>query len=290
MKVAGFTIVRNAIKYDYPVIESIRSVLPVVDAFYVGVGNSEDETLALIKSLNEPKIKILETVWDDRLREGGRVLAVETNKVLDAIPAEFEWCFYIQADEVLHEDDYKNIVQAMEKYKDNSSLDGLLFNYVHFYGTYDYVGNSRRWYRNEIRIIRNNKSIRSYKDAQGFRFVNDAKLKVKRINARVFHYGWVKHPAKQKEKEKNFHKMWHDDQWMKEHVKEEEEFDYAQIDSLEKYTGAHPLVMQNRIADKNWEFKYDASKTKVKLKDKVLLWVERMTGKRLFEYKNYIEL
>jgi hypothetical protein len=35
MKVGGFTFVRNVVKYDYPVVESIRSILPVVDEFIV---------------------------------------------------------------------------------------------------------------------------------------------------------------------------------------------------------------------------------------------------------------
>jgi len=85
MKVAGFTIIRNAIKFDYPVVEAINSILPICDEFIVAVGNSDDETLQLIKSINSPKIKIIETVWDDSLRQGGQVLAIETNKAFDAI-------------------------------------------------------------------------------------------------------------------------------------------------------------------------------------------------------------
>lgn len=287
MKVAGFTIVRNAIKYDYPVKESILSVLPLVDVFYVGVGNSEDNTLEFIKNLNEPKIKIIETIWDDSLREGGQVLAIETNKVFDQIPLDFDWCFYIQADEVIHENDYVEVKEQMAKNLENTKVDGLLFKYTHFYGTYDYVGDSRVWYRNEIRIIRNNKNIRSYRDAQGFRKIDNSKLNVKSINASVFHYGWVKHPAKQKEKEKSFHKMWHDDTWMKENVADTNEFDYSAIDSLKKFTGTHPLLMKSRIAEKNWNFIYDSSKNKMSFKNKILKFIERITGKRLFEYRNY---
>lgn len=290
MKVAGFTIVRNAILYDYPVVESIRSVLPVVDTFFVGVGKSDDATLELIKGLNEPKVVIIETEWDMSLREGGKLLSVETNKVFDTIPAEFDWCFYIQADEVVHEKDHAAIRQGMQEHLGNEKVEGLLFQYTHFYGTYDYVGDSRRWYRNEIRIIRNNKNIRSYKDAQGFRKRDDAKLKVKGIDAVIYHYGWVKHPEQQKAKEKSFHKMWHDDQWMKEHVKEGVEFDYSGIDSLKKFTATHPAVMQERIARKNWHFEYDASKSRMKFKHRVLHWLEKVTGKRLFEYKNYIKI
>ena len=215
MKVAGFTIIRNAIKFDYPVVEAITSILPICDEFIVAIGNSEDETLQLIKSINSPKIKIIETVWNDHLREGGQVLAMETNKAFDAIGKDVDWCFYIQSDECVHEKHLASIKEAMIKYKDDKHVDGLLFNYVHFYGTYNYVGNSRRWYRKEIRIIKNDKSIRSYKDAQGFRKSDNSKLNVKPISAEIYHYGWVKPPTAQQAKQEHFHKMWHDDEWTK---------------------------------------------------------------------------
>jgi len=103
MFISGFSIVRNAIKYDYPIVEAIRSILPICDEFVIAVGKSEDETLQLIQSINDPKIRIIETVWDDSLREGGKVLADETNKAYDAISPQADWCFYIQGDEVIHE-------------------------------------------------------------------------------------------------------------------------------------------------------------------------------------------
>lgn len=290
MKVTGFTIIRNAIKYDYPVVEAITSILPICDEFVVAVGNSEDETLQLIKNINSPKIKIIETIWDDALRQGGQVLAIETNKAFDAISKDTDWCFYIQSDECVHEKYLDNIKQAMLKHKDDLTVDGLLFNYTHFYGTYNYVGNSRRWYRKEIRIIKNNKSIRSYKDAQGFRKTDNSKLNVKPIDAEIYHYGWVKPPKAQQAKQENFHKMWHDDEWMKKNVAQVEEFDYSQIDSLEEFKGTHPKVFQNRVTQVNWNFKFDASQIKLSLKDKLLLSIEKNTGWRVGEYKNYKEI
>jgi hypothetical protein len=287
MKVAGFTIIRNAIKFDYPVVEAITSILPICDEFIVAVGNSEDETLQLIKSINSPKIKIIETVWDDSLRQGGQVLAIETNKAFDAISKDVDWCFYIQSDECVHEKHLASIKEAMQKYKDDKQVEGLLFNYVHFYGTYNYVGNSRRWYRKEIRIIKNDKSIRSYKDAQGFRKTDNSKLNVKPISAEIYHYGWVKPPKAQQAKQEHFHKMWHDDEWMKKNIAQVEEFDYSQIDSLEEFKGTHPQVFQNRVKVADWNFKFDQSQIKLSAKDKFLLFIEKTTGWKVGEYKNY---
>jgi hypothetical protein len=287
MKVAGFTIIRNAIKFDYPVIEAITSILPICDEFIVAVGNSEDETLQLIKGINSPKIKIIETVWDDSLRQGGQVLAIETNKAFDAISKDVDWCFYIQSDECVHEKHLASIKEAMQKYKDDKHVEGLLFNYVHFYGTYNYVGNSRRWYRKEIRIIKNDKSIRSYKDAQGFRKTDNSKLNVKPISAEIYHYGWVKPPKAQQAKQEHFHKMWHDDEWMKKNIAQVEEFDYSQIDSLEEFKGTHPQVFQNRVKVADWKFNFDQSQIQLSLKDKFLLFIEKTTGWKVGEYKNY---
>nr|MDQ3017611.1 glycosyltransferase family 2 protein [Bacteroidota bacterium] len=167
MKVSGFTIVRNVLKYDYPVVEAILSILPLCDEFVVSVGDSDDETLDLISNIQSPKIRIVRTTWDDTLREGGQVLAIETNKAFDEISPDADWAFYIQADEVIHEKYHDVIKSAMEKYVKDGNVEGLLFNYLHFYGSYGHVGNSRKWYRREIRVIRNDKSIRSYRDAQG---------------------------------------------------------------------------------------------------------------------------
>ena len=163
MFVSGFTFVRNAVKFDYPVKESILSLLPLVDELIVCLGNSDDTTADLIQSINSPKIKVVPSVWDDSLREGGRVLAVETDKALQAVSPQADWCIYLQADEVIHENDYSVIRSSMDKYNNDVKVEGLLFNYIHFYGSYHYVGNSRKWYRHEVRIVRNDRKIHSYK-------------------------------------------------------------------------------------------------------------------------------
>jgi hypothetical protein len=287
MKVSGFTFVRNAIKYDYPVIESINSILPICDEVVVAVGNSEDSTLDLINNMNSSKIKVIQTVWDDSLREGGIVLAKETDKAFSNISDESDWAFYIQADEVLHEKYYDNVYNAMKSNMSDRRIDGLLFDYKHFYGSYDYIGESYRWYRKEIRIIRNDKSIKSYKDAQGFRKFPDEKLNVATANAEIFHYGWVKHPRHQQLKQENFNKLWHKDDWLNKNIIVSEEFDYSSVDSLDLFSDTHPLTMIDRIKRVNWKFNHDISKKKYSLKEKIKRLIEKSTGYRIGEYKNY---
>ena len=286
MKVCGFSFVKNAIKYDYPIVEAIESILPVCDAFVIAVGESEDRTLELIQNINSPKIKIIETVWDESLRVGGAVLAEETNKAFDAIGDEFDWCFYIQGDEVVHEKYHGEIQSKMLQFKNDKNVEGFLFNYQHFYGSYDFVGDSRRWYQREVRIIRNDKNIRSWKDAQGFR-KEGTKLKVKLIDASVYHYGWVKHPKHQQSKQEHFNKYWHSDEAVKKMVAQVDDFDYSKIDSLKKFENTHPKVMQQRIAKMNWEFSFDPTKKRLSFKDIFLQKIEKWTGWRIGEYRNY---
>lgn len=286
MKIAGFTIIKNAVKNDYPIREAILSILPVVDEMIVLAGDSEDETEALIRSIDSPKIKLHHSVWDPNIKTGGSILAVETDKAFKLIAPDADWAFYIQGDEVVHEKYHPAILAAAHRYQNDTTVDGLLFHYLHFYGNYDYVGDSRRWYHKEVRIIRNDATISSYKDAQGFRR-NGKKLRVKQIEASIYHYGWVKSPGQMLQKQKNTVKYWSDNESWNTTIQSQEVFDFSEFDSLEKFTGTHPQVMQQRIHDKNWQVDLDISQKKFSLKNRILYWIERKTGKRLFDFRNY---
>ena len=286
MKISGFTIIKNAVKNDYPVVEAIRSILPVVDEMIVSVGESEDDTEKLIRSIASDKIKIVHSFWDPSVRKGGEILAIETNKAFEHISPDSDWAFYIQADEAVHEKYHDAIRQAALKYLNDKNVEGLLFRYLHFYGTYDYVGDSRRWYDKEVRIIRNDKNIQSFRDAQGFRS-HGRKLNVKLIDAYVYHYGWVKDPVQMKQKMYNAGKLWHSDEQMDAFLRTGEAFDFSEFDSLARFTGTHPSVMKERIQRKNWELALDANKRKMSMKNRFLHWFEKKTGKRLFSFTNY---
>jgi hypothetical protein len=253
----------------------------------VAVGESEDGTLDLIKGIASDKIRILKTKWDDSLREGGKVLAQETNKAFQAVSPDSDWAFYIQADEVMHEKYIHTVHDAMVQYKDDPEVDGLLFNYLHFYGSYDYVGESYRWYRREIRTVRKRDDIFSYHDAQGFRKKPNEKLCVKPIDAWMYHYGWVKDPRKMQKKQEDFNKLWRDDAWVERNVAKAEEFDYGKVDSLRLFDGTHPQVMNERIQKINWKFDYDISRNRYSTKEKVKRLVYKATGIRLGEYQNF---
>lgn len=286
LKISGFTIIKNAIDNDFPVVEAIKSILPLVDEMVVLIGDSEDDTEGLIRSIGSPKIKIHHSVWDPALRKGGKVLAVETNKAFNLIDPESTWAFYIQADEVVHEKYHAAILTACRQHQNDPNVQGLLFDYEHFYGTYQYVGDSRRWYNKEVRIIKNDKKISAYRDAQGFR-VGNIKLKVKLANATVYHYGWVKSPKQMHKKHKNSSKFWNTDEELSQRVEVADVFNFDDFDSLVKFTGTHPQVMQQRVNEQNWNLNIDISTKRFSMKDRLLYAFEKLTGIRPFDFKNY---
>lgn len=282
-KISGFSMIRNASLMGYPILESIRSILPLVDEFVIGVGQSDDNTIELIKSIGSPKIKIFDSYWDPQKTKGGLILSEKTNEALDR--CENDWCLYLQADEVIHEQDLVAIQQAVEKADSVPHVEGLLFRYLHFYGSYHVLATSRQWYRNEIRVVRKSSGIRSHNDAQGFR-VNDRKPWVLPANARIFHYGWVKPPKLMGQKSKLLNRLWHgnkfDDAF--------QQFQYDKQYGLRWYHGSHPAIMTEKIENQSWEFDPSRRWTDWKMKD-MNLWAndvfEKIFQFRIGEYKNY---
>lgn len=279
MKVSGATFVRNAVKYDYPVAESIKSILPVCDEFVVNVGDSEDDTLELIESIGDPRLRIIRSSWDEGSREGGRILSEQTDIALAECSG--DWIFYIQADEVMHERYLDTVRRRMETVEARDEVQGLLFDFVHFYSSYRLVRGPGRWYRREIRVIRNGVGISSWKDAQGFR-LEGRKLRVVEAGAEIYHYGWARNPEVMSAKQRNFDRYWHDDETVEERWREGFTFE---TEGLVPFEGTHPAVMAARIADASWDLYSDPGKL-AELKPQRFAKLRALLA-RIGEYKNY---
>jgi hypothetical protein len=279
MKISGFTIVRNGVKYFYPFKEAILSILPLCDELIVNVGKSEDRTLEIIQSIKDDRIKIISTEWDMNLREGGKVLSLETNKALKLCSG--DWCFYIQADEVLHEKYIPIIKEALNKYSNNDKVEALRFYYKHFYGSYDYYqDNYRNWYIREVRIIKNFRNIVSWGDAMDFKHADGKPVKFIDINAEIYHYGWVKPPDTMFLKRIDFHKLYHTDEEVNNLVSSLTNYD--DLGNLKKFEGIHPAVMQERVKSLNWNFDAKLDEQKPDWIRKILIFLHPLT-KRLFK-------
>ncbi len=252
MKVSGFTFCRNAVRYDYPVVESIRSILPIVDEFIVNVGCCEDGTLEMIRSIGDPKIRIVESVWDETLRKDGLIYSQQTNTALASCSG--DWAFYLQADEVIHEEDLPAIVQAMQTHLRNPDVKGLMFRYLHFVG--DYWSTNPWFYHKAVRIIRNNGDVESCGDAVGFHFKATGQYLqsgprewLASSGARVFHYGWVKAPKTMLAKKQEQTKVYHGDVPPPSEAKlyTQATFEFEDYEILKEFRGSHPRVMRERV-------------------------------------------
>jgi glycosyltransferase involved in cell wall biosynthesis len=240
MKVSGFTIVRNARKYNYPALESIRSVLSICDEFIVNVGKSEDDTLEMIKSLNSPKIRIIETTWD--FSKGNIELSHQTNVALKECKG--DWAFYLQSDELIHEADLPKLRRAMDDNL-NKDIDALRFHWLHFYGSYYRYRIDSGWYQKQDRIVRNNGTVESMGDAYGFKRADDQPLRRHHTGCFLYHYGWVQPQELMTQRRVNAEMMGITT------LKEEEKnkaYSYGDLNRFPVYYGSHPSVMKERIA------------------------------------------
>jgi hypothetical protein len=287
VRVSGFTFVRDAVRLRYPVVPAIRSILPLVDELVVNVGISNDGTLELVRAIDDQRLVIMESRWDERRLERGRVLAEQTDLALARCSGDV--CIYAQADEALHEDDHPSVRLALQRLHDDARLEGLLFDYVHFYGSFHTVGASRRWYRKEIRAVKNRAGVRSWRDAQGFRIVQGElarKLKVAPSGGCMFHYGWVRPPGAQAVKLAEFERLYHGDAARERRLAEG--FDYDAREKVRAFRGTHPGPMREWVVREDWAF--DPRPNRLRrghLREDLLDLFEEATGLRIGEYKNY---
>jgi len=254
MKVSGFSICRNAVKFDYPIVEVIRSALPIVDEFIVNVGQSDDGTLDLIRSIESEKVRIIESVWDDLMTKDGLLFSKETNIALSHCTG--DWSLYVQADEVLHEGDYGHIQAVLRRELSNQQVLGFTFRYLHFYGDYWSVN---PWaYHRAVRIIRNNGAVVSCGDAVGFCLKEDGgylqsqhRERMRESGATIYHYGWVKPGKVLLEKFRYQVARHHGDNPPAEQAQRlsQETFEFPDYSIMKEFRGKHPAVMAGRVCE-----------------------------------------
>ena len=292
MRIEGFTYVRNGFKMGYPFLPSINSVLPIVDQLFVVVGDSEDGTREAIENLKNDKIVIVDSIWEEEKRVNGEIFKDQANLGLQKVTG--DWAIHIQADEVLNEADGEKLINYIHEADELKEVDGLLFPFYHFWGDYQHIRKTRRTHAFEIRAFKNNRNVQSYRDSMGFRIFkpessenNGTKLKVLKTDIPIYHYAYTRHPKLMNKKSNYFDRFWHSNEWLKNNTKEAD-FDYNEVDRLEPYEGSHPIYMGDVIKQKDWEFKYDPSKSNMRFKDRIFNGFEKQFKLRLFEYKNYI--
>jgi hypothetical protein len=314
MKISGFSMAKNADKLYYPIKEVILSALPLVHEFVVAIGDCDpdDRTRELVESIGSEKVRIIDTVWDIEKYPRGMENAHQTDIAKSYCSG--DWLLYLQADEVIHEEDIPKIREACTKYLNDKQVEGLLFRYRHFWGDYDHHHQSHVWYRKEIRIVRNNPDIHSWESAQSFRRIpgfdgmnyrqqeGAFKLSVVEIDAWIYHYGWVRPPVLMQKKTKALDTI-HKGAGKVEELAQQRryEFDYGPMNRIPRFKGTHPAVMRDWIAKFNWDNELQKEgpvpghrkrHKHERLKYRLLTWVEERLcgGRTIGGFRNYIKV
>jgi len=286
---SGFTIVRNAVRLDYPIVPAIRSILDICDEVVVNVGRSDDGTRELVAGIDDSRVRIVDAVWD--FSRGGSTLSFETNRAMAACSG--TWGVYIQADEVLHESGAALIRERLRQCGGDERVEGLLVDYLHFYGDFDTVATDRHWYRREVRVVRLGGDVHSYQDAQGFRVgAGDRRVRARSTGARMFHYGWARPHESVRQKLVASQEIFTDAVGRLERRAAQQGLNWTPL--LRRFPGGHPRVAQSWIAARRTAWagstvgprRLRPAHLRLYLSD----WIERLTGRRPFEYRNYVEV
>lgn len=243
VSISGFTFIRNGVELAFPFEASIRSLLPLVDEFVVAVGKGSDDTLARVRGIGNPKIRIIETLWNERMADRGFVYAQQ--KMIAQYSCTGDWAFYLEGDEVVHEGELSAIRASVERHHTNPAVEALVFDYHHFYGSPDWISISPGWYRRECRLIRN--TIRSYAPDGQYWLVTTEHKKGRNphgalAGAHIYHYGWIRRNEEMQKKADQVSKYW---------ATPALKVQYNQFDrrALAPFTGSHPLAVRQWLAE-----------------------------------------
>ncbi|NTW81746.1 MAG: glycosyltransferase [Chlorobiaceae bacterium] len=286
MKISAFTFIRNGSIFGFPYRESIRSVLPIVDEFVVNVGYGDDDTLEKIKEIGDRKIRIIESSWNDNMKVSGYVYGQQ--KMIAQFNCTGDWAFYLEGDEIVHENDLQKIVDACRSNLHDERVEVLAFDYIHFYGNANSYLDSPGWYRQAARIIRT--SVRSYAPDGLFWHVLTDKSKVSRYpraahtGAMIYHYGWARSEEEMNRKSANVQKYWD---------KNHQKIDYREIDQMiiREFTGTHPAVIKDWLPNEKGVFRANPAHnlTRREKKHRLMKRIEELFGLDLSK-KHFIPL
>ena len=275
VSISGFTFIRNGVDLGFPFEASIRSLLPLVDEFVVAVGAGSDQTLARVQAIGDPKIRIVETLWNERMADRGFVYAQQ--KMIAQYSCTGDWAFYLEGDEVVHEQDIAAIRASVDRHHLNPRVEALVFDYHHFYGSPHWVSISPGWYRRECRLIRN--TIRSYApDGQYWLVTTDHKKgrnpQAALANAHIYHYGWIRRNEDMQKKLDQVSKYW---------ATAATQVHYSKFDrrALRAFTGSHPVVAKQWLANEAEQILQldpDYTPTKKENKYHLMRQIETLTG------------
>jgi len=259
MKVSGFTFLRSVRKLGYPFVASIRSILPIVDEFVIALGPCDDDTEKLLRGIEDSKIRIIPTQWNERIQSDYSIkgFVYGQQKSIALFNCTGDWAFYLEADEVIHEDDLPKVRAAMERHLNDPRVEALAFDYIHFYGNANTYAWSPGWYRSEVRILRN--TIPAWAPKGLFFVVLESQRKGRypraaHTGAKIYHYGWLKTLEQLNLRKQAVSKFWKN--------RPAGPAAYADVDPaiLHRFAGSHPKAVQDWLLPASGTFEIDPNR------------------------------
>jgi glycosyltransferase involved in cell wall biosynthesis len=268
--VSGLTIIRNGVKLNYPFMEVIRSALPICDEYIVVAGDSDDETLVQLATLNDERVKIIHTKWSPLVTPQKCLLAQQTNIGLAYCTG--RWCLFQQGNEVLHEKDLPNLRKLMETHADNQEVEAMLVERLTFWSDFNhFVAAYPRRHKYTARIIRPNIGTYSIRDGMSFAIFDNFSTHGRYprsidTGADLYRYDYV-HSVEQQERK--FSEAVHRSGTG---IKANDDYFYQNYPRqfIALFTGTHPAVMkarQNAHSDQN-RLDLELSRTRLTLRER----------------------
>lgn len=284
MKVSGFTFLRNGVLLGYPFIESLKSLLSVCDEVVVAVGQSQDDTLEQVLGIGDARIRVIETAWNEAMQDRGYVYAQQ--KMSAQFSCSGDWAFYLEGDEVIHEDDAPKIRAALERHLNNPEVEALAFDYHHFYGAPDKVARSPAWYRTAVRVMRN--TVRNYSPDGLFFVVMDQNRRGRYPRAAlagvpIYHYGHVRKSAAMQEKINQVSRYW-------QHTPKQHDYGAIDPQTVHLFAGKHPAVVSAWLeenAEQHFVPDADHVLTRRERRHRWMMRLESLLGHADLTHKHY---
>jgi glycosyltransferase involved in cell wall biosynthesis len=252
---------------DFPFRECLESVLPIADEIVVLNGDHPGEPSQVQKIVTDiyreydvaHKFRLYTLPWQEHMRKNMEVLA----KTAAISQCTGDYVLLLDADELIHEDDYKYIRGALD-----FGHDAYSFGTLHFYSSYRVIKKyDDHWYDYRPKLFKNGLGIwdgpQSWIEdnkwgADRLRTEYTADLVTwdykpvhtfsKKLKVKLFHYGYVRQSERMLDKQNKIEKRYHPDG-----STQVSKWDWD-LEGTELYTGGHPEVMHERI--KRFEDKY----------------------------------
>lgn len=248
-RLSAYSYLYQGVAFDYPFIESLQSVLPVVDELVVTYAEPcPDGTYEQLLRLaaHYPQLRLLPSrLWTapDKPLDGS-LIRQAAEEAMAACTG--DWLWHLQADEVYSNADAKK-VRELVNVSHHQDVHGFIFNVLHFYGDANTVvgpqGAAAGWYLQCVRLSRKGAGQHEG-DAWTQSLIPAVAHGLRRTDITLYHYGHLRQAAVAEDKNRFMYSLYRADGQRPAHFVRPEQTQHC----LVPFDGQHPESMAPRLA------------------------------------------